>query len=173
MGLWKKLAKVGIRVGATVAAPYTGGASLAAIPISEQLLKEDKDDAVDTLSTRQTRKDPISSIVDNTAGEDLKERVEKDMAEQKRKRVARMLARRGATETLSYEHGGVVKKTGLARVHKGEVVLTAGKAKKMLDDGAVRGRALTDKQRKFFGHVASGVSKDREGRAARMLSRRG
>jgi len=31
----------------------------------------------------------------------------------------------------SFAKGGVVKKTGLAKVHKGEVVLTAAQAKRM------------------------------------------
>ena len=34
--------------------------------------------------------------------------------------------------------------------------LTAGKARLMLHEGTVRGHPITDKQRKFFGAVASG-----------------
>ena len=36
--------------------------------------------------------------------------------------------------------------------------LTASKAKKILEDGTVRGKALTEKQKKFFGAVAAGVT---------------
>ncbi len=36
--------------------------------------------------------------------------------------------------------------------------LTAAKAKKMLEDGTVRGKALTEKQKKFFGAVAGGAT---------------
>lgn len=36
--------------------------------------------------------------------------------------------------------------------------LTASKAKKILEDGTVRGRALTEKQKKFFGAVAGGAT---------------
>jgi hypothetical protein len=34
--------------------------------------------------------------------------------------------------------------------------LTAGKARIMLHEGTVRGHAITDRQRRFFGAVASG-----------------
>jgi len=36
--------------------------------------------------------------------------------------------------------------------------LTASKAKKILEDGTVRGKALTEKQKKFFGAVAGGAT---------------
>ena len=36
--------------------------------------------------------------------------------------------------------------------------LTAAKAKKILEDGKVRGKALTEKQKKFFGAVAGGAT---------------
>ena len=39
--------------------------------------------------------------------------------------------------------------------------LTAAKAKKILQDKKVRGRALTSKQKKFFGAVAGGQSPNR------------
>jgi hypothetical protein len=38
------------------------------------------------------------------------------------------------------------------------MALTAGKAKKMLEDGTVHGRALTDKQKKYFGAIAGGAT---------------
>ena len=38
------------------------------------------------------------------------------------------------------------------------MALTAGKAKKMLDDGTVHGRALTDKQKRYFGAIAGGAT---------------
>jgi|TARA_R100000455_G_C6273437_1_gene131118 hypothetical protein len=38
------------------------------------------------------------------------------------------------------------------------MALTAGKAKKMLEDGTVHGRALTDKQKRYFGAIAGGAT---------------
>ena len=38
------------------------------------------------------------------------------------------------------------------------MALTPGKAKKMLEDGTVHGRALTDKQKKYFGAIAGGAT---------------
>ena len=38
------------------------------------------------------------------------------------------------------------------------MALTAGKAKKMLEDGTVHGRGLTDKQKKYFGAIAGGAT---------------
>ena len=38
------------------------------------------------------------------------------------------------------------------------MALTAGKAKKMLDDGTVHGRPLTDKQKRYFGAIAGGAT---------------
>ena len=38
------------------------------------------------------------------------------------------------------------------------MALTAGKAKKMLDDGTVHGRGLTDKQKRYFGAIAGGAT---------------
>lgn len=78
----------------------------------------------------------------------------------------------------SFKTGGVVQKTGLAKVHKGEVVvpkhgLTPTKALKILQDGSVKGHDITDKQRKFFGAVySSGVPSSRKKRAASALSNR-
>ena len=38
------------------------------------------------------------------------------------------------------------------------MALTAAKAKKILEDGTIRGKALTEKQKKFFGAVAGGAT---------------
>ena len=38
------------------------------------------------------------------------------------------------------------------------MALTPGKAKKMLDDGTVHGRGLTDKQKRYFGAIAGGAT---------------
>jgi len=38
------------------------------------------------------------------------------------------------------------------------MALTPGKAKKMLDDGTVHGRSLTDKQKRYFGAIAGGAT---------------
>ena len=39
------------------------------------------------------------------------------------------------------------------------MALSKGKAKEILHDGTVRGRAITDRQRRFMGAVASGRSR--------------
>ena len=44
-----------------------------------------------------------------------------------------------------------------------------GKAKKILDDGKIRGKAITAKQRGFFGAVAGGKSNMNEARAASIM----
>ena len=38
------------------------------------------------------------------------------------------------------------------------MALTPGKARKMLEDGTVHGRGLTDKQKKYFGAIAGGAT---------------
>ena len=38
------------------------------------------------------------------------------------------------------------------------MALTPGKAKKMLSDGTVHGRGLTDKQKRYFGAIAGGAT---------------
>jgi len=42
--------------------------------------------------------------------------------------------------------------------------LTKKKAKKILEDGSVRGHPLTDKQKKFFGAVAGGEKPKKKGK---------
>jgi len=50
--------------------------------------------------------------------------------------TARSLGKGGDTDVPSYKRGGRVRKTGLAKLHKGEKVLTKGQAKRFR-----RGRA--------------------------------
>ena len=38
------------------------------------------------------------------------------------------------------------------------MALTPGKARKILEDGTVHGRGLTDKQKKYFGAIAGGAT---------------
>ncbi len=47
--------------------------------------------------------------------------------------------------------------------------VSPGKAKKILDDGKIRGKAITAKQRGFFGAVAGGKSNMNEARAASIM----
>lgn len=55
-----------------------------------------------------------------------------------------------------FKKGGKVKKTGMAKVHKGEVVLTASRAKKVLGKKSVKSAKGKAKVKKTMGEFGKG-----------------
>lgn len=133
--------------------------------------------AANTPSAGTGNNDAISGIIGNIVPRLMNRALEKARGEtdEEKKRYQGMQMRRseGMASPSSYAKGGVVKKTGMAKVHKGEHVLTPAKAGIMLREGSVRGHKLTEKQRGFFGAVySSGVSSGRKKTAGSLLSSR-